>query len=885
MTTATSTIKSESLSSARLRWPGASTAQLQFMRRVYEARVARSQIRGRFSADVPESGLEEIESGHKMRKEAAPFARQLLAEAREAIAASNLPVTIGITSAYRSASRQYALWQRYFPDYYNRTRQTRAALPGGEHGSRAVAHMVAFVGARIATPGYSNHNKGLAIDLKNIENGRVRRNSTKRRHTSAWRTSWLWNWLMANAQRFHFYQNTRIDEPWHWEFRVAANARFPVPSADKKTLIDWLRTIVPDIGLFPAMEEPFENISGAGLQWPGATWAQMQFMREVYNDRVRRSSARGTFVADVPSNQLSIVEGPYQLRTQAAIAARNLLQAARNTRDAASINVKIGLTSAYRSASHQFRLWQRYFPDYYRRTQAHRQTLPGGEHGTEALRYMSRFVGQRIGTPGYSNHNNGLAIDIRNEENNSLLRNRTNRAATTLWRTSWLWRWLADNAMNFKFYQNTNIDEPWHWEYKEQLVRNSENNEDVPVESVAMEAHTLVGPADLISDELDDEDYFSELATEAVTDMSQAIRANRRYGISLGWNVHHDRINDLLLPFSGQQNVSLSEDAFANALAQWQRSQGFSPGDSDGILGPNTWQRMQSVLGIGLAPTTVATVLPATAQAEWTNSPVIQSKYTNVQSYLAKRREVLAWGIPNPATYIAAAITEWNGSSNVHQYFRSFDGDPHRSYLNLKRLYNAKGIQNPAQYISTNIQRHRFFGRPSPRHVDLIQKLSLAEQRLRAAGHTFNFQSAYSFVPRTFNNNINKLSNHALGKAVDIDPQSNPHIRNRNEMKIIEAVCSAILVNGFLRERNPDVFQRASDHFKASFNSAWINRQTNPDILAILRSRSRVRKLEKYARLGFCTLPGTLVRGLQNAGLTWGGAWSSSKDFMHFETT
>ena len=391
-------------------------------------------------------------------------------------------------------------------------------------------------------------------------------------------------------------------------------------------------------------------------------------------------------------------------------------------------------------------------------------------------------------------------------------------------------------------------------------------------------------PYDSFHNEFDNESYFDTTSIEDVKNIGKAVRANRRYGISLGWNVHHDKINDLLLPFAGMQNVSLSEDTFAFALSKWQKSKGFSEDDSDGILGPKTWRIMKGEIGIMATPIATTPVASATVEDEWNNLPNIKIKYPSLQSYLIKRAEVAAWGIPSPGSYIADAISEWNKNSGVHHYFGSFDGNPRKSYLNLKRLYNKKGISNPGEYISTNIRRYTFFNESSHGHIILKQKLASAEQQLKAAGHTFSFQSAWSFVPRTFNSNINKLSNHAIGKAVDIDPQSNPHITNKGEMKVIEAVCGSKLVNGFLRERDPDVFRRASDYFKATFNSQWVSQQTDQSILRVLRSTKRMKKLEKYARLGFCTLPGPLVRALQNAGLSWGGTWSSAKDFMHFET-
>ncbi len=209
------------------------------------------------------------------------------------------------------------------------------------------------------------------------------------------------------------------------------------------------------------------TLPSSGLTWTGATSEQLIFMKAVYDLNLARSSRRGTFVNDVPSNQLATVEGRYKLRTAAAQDAIAMFQAARTAINAANVNASIGLTSAYRSASHQFSLWNRCFINkYYPDTQSHRRGLSGGEHGQDAINYLARYMRTKIATPGYSNHNNGLAIDIRNTENGNTYRNSTRKSATDAWKKSWLWSWLTANAATHKFYQNTHINEPWHWEYR-----------------------------------------------------------------------------------------------------------------------------------------------------------------------------------------------------------------------------------------------------------------------------------------------------------------------------------------------------------------------------------------------------------------------------------
>ena len=99
-------------------------------------------------------------------------------------------------------------------------------------------------------------------------------------------------------------------------------------------------------------------------------------------------------------------------------------------------------------------------------------------------------------------------------------------------------------------------------------------------------------------------EYDSEGVEGYVKDISVAVNQNRHYASSLGWDNYRSQINELLLPFSGYQNMSLGEEAFAQAVAAWQSKQGFSSYDSDGIIGPITWGRMKPMLNVGRTATT-----------------------------------------------------------------------------------------------------------------------------------------------------------------------------------------------------------------------------------------------------------------------------------------
>ncbi len=211
-----------------------------------------------------------------------------------------------------------------------------------------------------------------------------------------------------------------------------------------------------------------EDIPSSQMDWPGASDDQLEFMRKVYDVNHKWSSANGTFVADIPEGELGIVEGK-QLKKDAAAACTDLLNAARKDIKTAGVKVTAGLSSAYRSASKQASLWQSYFPDYYHETAAYREGLPGGAHGEKAIAYLARYIRPKVAIPGYSNHQNGIAVDLLNVEDGKKVLNRTKSPYPDKWRESWLWDWLTIHANNYGFFQNTHINEPWHWEYKQKV--------------------------------------------------------------------------------------------------------------------------------------------------------------------------------------------------------------------------------------------------------------------------------------------------------------------------------------------------------------------------------------------------------------------------------
>jgi subtilisin family serine protease len=210
------------MDASQLSWPGASSGALDFMRRVYLRQTAAACRVRSFIADVPASELAEIENGVVARRDAAESCRRLLEAARASLASDSSASSvsrIGVLSGYRSASQQFTNWNRNFPRYYSETQADRTGLAGGEFGDAAAALLTRYISLRLAAPGFSLHNDGRAVDFLTVDHGHTLGADTHASNRAGWRRSWFFQWLTTNANSYGFFQNTSIDEPWHWEFR------------------------------------------------------------------------------------------------------------------------------------------------------------------------------------------------------------------------------------------------------------------------------------------------------------------------------------------------------------------------------------------------------------------------------------------------------------------------------------------------------------------------------------------------------------------------------------------------------------------------------------------------------------------------------------------
>ena len=210
--------------------------QVAFREAVLAAHIERTrQRKGPARADLQPSQLADVAGTDvQMASDAAARAGELLQAANQAIATARragsggIGATVKVTaqSGYRGSDHQTRLWRAYFTRYYNETDRARSQLAGGRHSPAAVAYMldVFAIPRRIAAPGYSNHQAGIAIDFRQVLKGTDRiRNSTSATAVARWRASWFFRWLQENAARFGFRPYSA--EPWHWEYRPAGTGR------------------------------------------------------------------------------------------------------------------------------------------------------------------------------------------------------------------------------------------------------------------------------------------------------------------------------------------------------------------------------------------------------------------------------------------------------------------------------------------------------------------------------------------------------------------------------------------------------------------------------------------------------------------------------------
>lgn len=279
-------------------------------------------------------------------------------------------------------------------------------------------------------------------------------------------------------------------------------------------------------------------------------------------------------------------------------------------------------------------------------------------------------------------------------------------------------------------------------------------------------------------------------------------------------------------------------------------------------------------------------------------------------------------GPPAAPPVVNPILAEWNAHPRIHPHF----ANGFQTYSQLHPLYQARGIANPAQYLDNNITSVTFLTHYRTfAHQDMQAYLTRAETHLTTdpAIPIGDRNAFWAFVPRTIVGQANQLSNHALGKAIDINPGTNPLIRNQHDIRVIKFITNvdfgeqqaygqttatgqAHIETSTLRE--------ATEKFRSTFSQLWLNQLTQTlseienitnsedarnyplppqyrdineysnEIRQVLNSANRrLGKLMKYKDSGFIDLEQSVIDAFVTAGFKWGGEYERKKDTMHFE--
>jgi hypothetical protein len=123
-------------------------------------------------------------------------------------------------------------------------------------------------------------------------------------------------------------------------------------------------------------------------------------------------------------------------------------------------------------------------------------------------------------------------------------------------------------------------------------------------------------------------------------------------------------------------------------------------------------------------------------------------------------------------------------------------------YQWMRPFYYNAGLDEPYKALNEmNKTPVTFLGRQRGlAHKAIADVLGKAEEVLQRMGQlqvvTNSVKRAFAFVPRP-QNEFHRLSNHALGRAIDIDARTNPHIQGTDAKKIDEVLTHLNVEAGF----------------------------------------------------------------------------------------
>lgn len=257
--------------------------------------------------------------------------------------------------------------------------------------------------------------------------------------------------------------------------------------------------------------------------------------------------------------------------------------------------------------------------------------------------------------------------------------------------------------------------------------------------------------------------------------------------------------------------------------------------------------------------------------------------------------------------YYAVSRPDLRGSWEALKDKTLFPGG-YTQYEKLYDLYTARTGRSPSDYLNDPGNRpiHAPFWRrhdeASPRFAKV---LNTVEEKL--AGRRPE-RSSGVWQPRPIGGK-GQLSLHALGDAIDIDAERNPHIREEQHIEVIKAVTGRDLGQPMPRSQlrtASALFQQNFDQTRADLNIRltairqliFAVPMVAAEFKAERKSLERLIKImdqdlksgpdsnfRKWQQRGFFNLPDELIDAFKAAdpNVVWGGEYPHSKDFMHFE--
>lgn len=254
--------------------------------------------------------------------------------------------------------------------------------------------------------------------------------------------------------------------------------------------------------------------------------------------------------------------------------------------------------------------------------------------------------------------------------------------------------------------------------------------------------------------------------------------------------------------------------------------------------------------------------------------------------------------LPTQAESDAAALTEWRDRA-----LRARVGHNVAYYKDIRRKFvEQRNICDVGGYLTEQIVATTFLGHPLKVHSGAAEALREAEAKVTPRPKVRRIGSLQVRTIRGPFGSAPWLSNHALGRAIDIDPARNLYL-SPEELSLLEEISGVELLLSTRHGAGDrwDRLHEAQRAYKKKF-AAWRRTETrrvrslkraaregDSGAVAQLEATRRKlrlvrgRKLEAVRRKGILNLPRHLVVALEDAGMIWCTDFVSGADLMHFE--